>query len=424
MTKPKGTQHMVDKWLVRWNRFTGGAPGQMILAFTAVHILWLLLCYLGYYYVNDLLKVVALAVLVLVGNIPTLLCFRANPPAIEKTEADTDSVSSQFSLPVWLRELASTQSCFTFLIALELCVEGFASTFTDVEVYVLGLLLVLMFSYASRSVMGILMYELVSTVNYIAGEPLFEQVYVVLMLFTLPFGAMIHRQRGAGKAFYAYLICTSLTWLLYLWYHQENSAFGIWVYVVFGYFVVLYLLDMRINDRAKPYYCRPLRLLSYGGVCVVFWHASQTGAWNGRITVMSGYGINMVFFVVLVVMCLFYVERILRSSITLEELAVCLFYYLSFAVYIYYEFYTLTGGSLMEWYFKGAMLLLCVCTLYKMLKYRSPFFLLIPVAVLGGYLYALLTDATKIASVVLLVSAMTVVFTGLGMVTASSEGGR
>lgn len=402
----KNTQYIVRQWLGGlWQRFTGGIGGQLVLAFSGIHFIWLLLCHISYYYVGDILKIGMLALLVLLGNLPTLLGF-------------------WHVVPRWLREFAALQSCVTFLNAITLCANGFVSTFTDIEVYILGLLIILMFCYSTRSVLGMLMYEISITMAYMVDALMFGQIYVILLLLVLPFGVMIYRQRGQTKSFHLYLVYTAVVWLLYLWFHQESSSFGIWIYVMYAYFVALYLLDMRLNDREKPYYRRPLRLLSYGGMCVVFTKASLGGAWATRTNSPSIYGIHVLLFVLMVVICLFYVERILRSHITLEELAVYLLYFISFAVYIYYEFYTSGSGQVMEWYFMGCMLLMVLTTMVKMSKYHSVMLGLVPWAMLGAYVYLVVSRAQRLNEVVAATCMLVLVLTGLGALTRPAERGK
>lgn len=395
------------KWYRRFHRLCHRCAGEishhLVLSFCGIDLIWLLLCYLGFYYVDQRLQVIALAVTLLLSNVPLILCTLYRPPR-------------------WLWETCAMQGCVGFLVALYLCESSFSSTFTDVDMMILGLSTVLILCYLTRSISCILLYDVLLRVGAMGIDfPISNGVYMVMLALTVPFGVIIYRERGVTKSFQTYLSVTAVMGLLYFDDYYAYGNFGIWLYVIFAYLVLLYLLDMRIHGKDKPYYRRPLRLICCLVSLLTFAAGSRNGVWEQRLIMDQTLDINMALFAILVVMCVFYVERVLRERITLEEILVCAYYYISFVVYIFYEFYAAGNGRMMENWFTLTMLLLCVLIWSKLWKYHNACFHLVPVVLLVSYTYLAFGDGSGEYQCLLLTVAVVTVLTALGIVNGRKE---
>lgn len=397
------------KWYRRFHhlchRCAGGISHHLVLSFCGINLVWLMLCYLGFYYVDGWLRVVALAVTLLLSNVPLLLCTMYRPPR-------------------WLWETCAMLGSVGFLVALYLCESSFSSTFTDADIVILGLSAVLILCYITRSTSCILLYDVLLRMGAKGMDfPISNGVYMAMLALTVPFGVLIYRERGVTKSFQAYLSVTAIMGLLYFDDYYTYGNFGIWLYVIFAYLVLLYLLDMRIHGKEKPYYCRPLRLIC-GLVCITTFAAgSRSGAWEQRLIMEQTFDINMALFAILVVMCVFYVERVLRERITLEEIIICAYYYISFMVYIFYEFYAGESGQVMEHWFTLTMVLMCVLIWYKLWKYHNACFHLVPLVMLVSYVYLAFGEGKAGYQCLLLTIAAVTACTALGIMNARKEKG-
>lgn len=385
------------------NRISGGVSHALVLSFLGVNLIWLLLCYLGFYYVGRWTRVAALAVTLGLSHVPLLLCGLYRPPR-------------------WLWECCAMQGCVGFWVTLYLCESSFSSTFTDADVMILGLSVALMLCYITRSITCMMLYDVVLRMGMAVGEfPISNGMYVLMLLLTVPFGVLLWRERGATKGFHAYLSAAAIMGLLYFEDYYASSSFGIWLYVIFAYLILLYLLDMRINGKEKPYYCRPLRIICCLGCLFTFSTGSIRGVWEQRLIMDQAFDINMALFAILVVICVFYVERIMRERITLEEILVCAYYYISFMVYIFHEFYASGTGHIMESWFLLTMLLMCLMMWCKLWKYKSPYFQLVPGVLLLSYVYLAYGDGTGAYPCLLLTIAGVTASTSLGILHRRKE---
>lgn len=385
------------------NKLSGGITHYLVLSFGGINLIWLMLCYLGFYYVGRWTRVVALAITLLLSNLPILLCALYRPPR-------------------WLWEFSSVQGCVGFWVALHLCESSFSSTFTDADVMILGLSVALILCYITRSTACMMLYYVFLRVGMMGVDfPISNGMYVLMLLLTVPFGVLIYQERGVTKSFHTYLSVASIMGLLYFEDYYTYSNFGIWLYVIFAYLVLLYLLDMRINGKEKPYYCRPLRIICCLGCTFTFAIGSRSGVWEQRLVMDQAFDINMALFAILVVMCIFYVERIMRERITLEEILVCAYYYISFVVYIFHEFYASGAGQIMEYWFALTMLLMCLMMWGKLWKYHSPYFHLVPGVLLLSYLYLAYGDGRGEYQCLLFTLAGVTAFTALGILDRRKE---
>lgn len=395
------------KWYRRFHhlchRCAGGVSHHLVLSFCGIDLIWLLLCYLGFYYVDQWIQVIALAVTLLLSNVPLLLCTLYRPPR-------------------WLWEICAMQGCVGFLVALYLCESSFSSTFTDADMMILGLSAALILCYITRSISCIFLYDILLRIGATGMDfPISNGLYLAMLILTVPFGVIIYRERGVTKSFQAYLSVTAVMGLLYFDDYYAYGNFGIWLYVIFAYLVLLYLLDMRIHGKDKPYYCRPLRIICCLVCLTTFTAGSRSGVWEQRLVMEQTFDINMALFIILVVMCVFYVERVLRERITMEEILICAYYYISFAVYIFHEFYAAGHGRMMERWFTLTMVLMCALIWYKLWKYHNACFHLVPLVLLLSYMYMAFGDGGGQYQCLLLTVVAVTACTALGMVKRRKE---
>ena len=357
---------------------------RFVLSMCGIDLVFLLICSLSYYYFPWGGQLFYLVGFLMLGNLPTVLC-------------------GQYESSRWVQGVAEFFSAFSFICCAYMGAHTFTSRIDSHDVFVVGMVLVLAFAYLFRSNVAAMVYVIIADLSLLVFTfASYQNVYGVLLLLLLPYGYLQVKKEGKSLAFYVLIFLEIAGWLIYLFQHPGRSTFGIWLYVLYGFWMVIYLVDMRLHEQGTPFYHRPLWMLSYGGVSLVYLMGSMADRWENRVVAGTGDSINIVFCVLMVVICIFYIERVLRSRITLDEILMCAAYYISFAVYIFYEFYTTSAGRLMADYYMLLMVVITLSSIYKLMKYHNWCFQVVPVTILASYGCLLYTNGEYAVAVVLI----------------------
>ncbi len=309
----------------------------------------------------------ALILIILTANVPYFYCMH-----IKRNE----------KCLCLARLLGGMSFTLTFYLANTIFASAINTSFAFIGTFVITAI----YAYLTKSSLLMLYYYLILVGNYFSINLTdFTNWYIFLLLITLPYCMQDFIKNGITLMFNIYSTIFAVALMIFFLLHRESYVYGMWVYVVVGYFVILYMLDTRIVEKGTPYYKRPIKMLSYFGICLMLTISSVSDRWGNRVVAGSDNMINWLFFVVMVIICLFYTERIITGKITLEEVVVCIFYYISFAVYIFYEFYT-PKLDIMQNYATFMMICLCVATWIKLDKYQMILVKGIPIIIMVSYI--------------------------------------
>ena len=174
-----------------------------------------------------------------------------------------------------------------------------------------------------------------------ASVPNARYIYAVLMILLIPYGIMLYSKNDEGKTLRKRVFETGMVLggYLFLIINSQSSAFGVWLFSLYAFSVALFLIHFRILPVTTPCFLSPVKILALMGILTSWGIGFRSDRWASGIIPSADWMINIEFFIVLLVVCVLLAENILRSRSNIEQLLFCFSLYLSFGVYIYFEFF-------------------------------------------------------------------------------------
>jgi|GEM_PF-4215553 len=251
-----------------------------------------------------------------------------------------------------------------------------------------AVLLLAVVMYAARSVGTFVTYAALCAI-LLGASPTVGQgrIYLLLMLAAVPLGADIIRENRLSAASQIFLWVCSTAPLIYLMQHPDRSAYGVWMLMIYAYLMILVMLDRRVYGRDTPFYLRPMGIIGFGGVLMLLISASRSSRWDSSVIAGVDWDINVLLFIMTVVLCLIYIESVLRGGMSLSSFMMYALFYAVGGMYIAIEFYRTTTIQTMRTVTLAAAAAVLLILLFGAFKRRDRRFMAITAAVGAFCLY-------------------------------------
>jgi hypothetical protein len=244
------------------------------------------------------------------------------------------------------------------------------------EVLSLGLffsaLLMLVVIYISQSALTALFYEVFcGAYLFLSAAPGKRYIFLCMLLFLVPYGIDLYQKKKKRYQIIMFEAATAAVGLLFFYDSPDKAAFGIWVFNLYAYLLVVLLMHYKFYPVKTPYFLSPMKLVGISGIMLLWVFGSQTARWQGGIIPGADWPINIEFFVLLLAVCVLFLENLLRGRVNMEQILFCTGYYLSFAFYIFYEFHSPQRLGNINIYFIALVWIGCVSGMITALKRRD-----------------------------------------------------
>lgn len=246
------------------------------------------------------------------------------------------------------------------------------------EILISGLvfpaLLMLTVIYISRSFLTVLFYEVFCGIYiFLSQMPEKRYIFLCMLLFLLPYGVELYREKGGRAAMMFFEAATASVGLLFFYVSPNSAAFGIWVFNLYAYLLIVLLLHYRFYPVATPYFASPMKITGIAGIMLLWAFSSQAERWQNGVIPGADWPVNVEFFILLLGVCVLFSENLLRGRVNIEQMLFCAGYYVSFGLYIFFEFHSPQLIGFMNGYFIFLIFVCCASGLGIGLRKRDRF---------------------------------------------------
>ena len=233
-------------------------------------------------------------------------------------------------------------------------------------------LLMLIVVYTNKSFLAVLFYEIACGI-FIVSSTMQEKrfVFLFMLVFLIPYAIEMYKLEQNRYHRLLFEAGTALIGVLFFMITMENVAFGIWFFNIYAYFLTVLLLHYKFYPVKTPYYASPMKLVGVTGILMVWGIGAFAQQWENGIVPGADWIINIEFFVLLLAICVFLADNLLRGRFNVEQMLLYCGYYVSFFVYVVFEFYFPQQMGYIHIYFTILTTLACLYGLHLALRRRD-----------------------------------------------------